>query len=113
MLVWCSLVAGQTEFVCNICGCVNCTIGDLQGVVDFVYNNEQENRPCGLLQQDVETPAIYNTTYCQNVIWREAFEPCLCFNSNGVFLSEIPGECWDMYGGLSINDACISHLRKM
>ena len=79
--------------ICNICGCENCTFADPLGVVNFVYDNKPEKRPCQQLQQEVENPTIYNTTYCHSVIWKAAFEPCICYNENApdVLLTDIEG----------------------
>ena len=84
----------KRDLPCNICGCEDCTFADPLGVVNFIYNNKPEKRPCQMLQQDVQNPTIYNTTYCRDVIWRAAFEPCLCYNENfpDVLLLEIPGK---------------------
>jgi len=85
-------VSGQ-NFGCNLCGCDNCAFGDPQGVVNFIYDNKLEKRPCVLLQQQVENPTIYNRTYCQTEIWKKAFAVCSCFNTDtDVLLSDIPGE---------------------
>lgn len=87
-------VACAKEYGCNICGCDNCTFADPQGVVNFVYDNKAEKRPCTLLQQQVENPNIYNRTYCHEVLWRKAYEVCMCYNEDepDLFLSDIPGE---------------------
>lgn len=86
-------VGVEAELICNICGCDDCTFADPLGVVSFVYMNKAEKRPCQQLQQEVENPTIYNTTYCHDVIWRKAFEPCLCYNENfpDLLLRDIPG----------------------
>ena len=87
-------VMAEESLGCNICGCDNCTFGFPQGVVWFVYNNKQEKRPCLLLQQQVENPNIYNRTYCHNVIWKQAFDVCQCYDKNypEVLLSDLPGK---------------------
>ena len=88
------LVASGEEFGCNICGCDNCTFANPMGVVNFIYNNKIEKRPCTLLQQQVENPTIYNRTYCHEVIWKQAYDVCQCYNVNDLdtLLSDIPGE---------------------
>ena len=83
----------RNDRVCNICGCKGCDFVNPIGVVWFTYDNKWEKRPCQQLQQEVNNPTIYNTTYCQDVIWRAAFEPCMCVNANGDLLEDIPGEC--------------------
>ena len=112
-LLWASslnFVFGVKNYRCNICGCENCTIADPVGVVNFMYDNKAEKRPCLQLQQEVENPTIYNTTYCKEVIWRAAFEPCLCYNVNApdVLLSDIDGT----YNVRPLARTCIAHTHN-
>jgi len=89
-----SVVSATEQYGCNICGCDNCTFANPRGVVNFVYDNKAEKRDCTLLQQQVENPTIYNRTYCHEVIWKEAYEVCLCYDVNNpdLLLSDIEGE---------------------
>ena len=82
----------KNDRVCNICGCVGCDFVNPIGVVWFTYKNKQEKRPCQQLQQEVNNPTIYNTTYCKTVIWKAAYEPCQCVNYEGDLLTDIEGE---------------------
>ena len=87
-------VSAAQQYGCNICGCDNCTFANPTGVVNFVYDNKAEKRPCTLLQQQVENPTIYNRTYCHETIWKKAFEVCMCYSlaQPDIFLSDIEGE---------------------
>ena len=99
------------DYKCNICGCKDCKIADSLGVVWFTYDNKQEKRPCLQLQQEVENPNIYNTTYCKSTIWKNAFEPCLCYNvyTPEMILSDIPGayntNAWFSVCGMACTDS--------
>jgi len=94
------VTAVASEYGCNICGCTNCTFANPTGVVNFVYDNKAEKRPCTLLQQQVENPTIYNRTYCHEVIWKQAYEVCLCYNVEDpdLLLSDIPDYKERSYG---------------
>jgi hypothetical protein len=101
--IWLSLMAlshvfrhafGQQDFLCNICGCLNCTFANGQGIVNFFYDGQNRQNNCANLQQATENPSTINTNYCRTELWKLAFEPCRCYNFvTDLELTEIPSKC--------------------
>lgn len=68
----------QPEEDCNICGCSGCIIGNPQGKVSYVYENQVRINTCQKLKQEIIDNPPLSRALCQEELWKVAYQECAC-----------------------------------